>query len=189
MAASGSAGNFQSIPALKPEQVPIPTTAGSVNMYMNLNDNLNIWTVDTFKVHRPVCSPSAYAYAYFNTPVDFNIFPGPLPFSEISDAKDITLGPVNTLNFQRDGVYKIDWQITGNSLGEDPQTFILAVNGVDVVETKYESPNSPTIVTTTGHAELSIAAGNTLQIKNVFPFHFGIGNASVTLGMTINKVS
>lgn len=58
MAASGSAGNFQSIPALKPEQVPIPTTAGSVNMYMNLNDSLNIWTVDFFKVHRPIAGGS-----------------------------------------------------------------------------------------------------------------------------------
>ena len=56
--ASGSSGNFQSIPALKPDQVPIPTTAGSVNMYMNLDDNLNIWTVDRFKVHRPITPAS-----------------------------------------------------------------------------------------------------------------------------------
>jgi hypothetical protein len=54
MAASGSSGNFQSIPALTPDQVPIPTTRGSVNMYMNLDDNLNVWTVDHFKVHRPI---------------------------------------------------------------------------------------------------------------------------------------
>lgn len=63
--ASGNAGNFQSIPALKPDQVPIPTTLGSVNMYMNLDDNLNIWTVDRFKVHRPVSAGVTPAYGNF----------------------------------------------------------------------------------------------------------------------------
>jgi len=68
--ASGSSGNFQSIPALKPDLVPIPTTRGSVNMYMNLDDNLNIWTVDFFKVHRPVGSSNAIKQVNFTWDFD-----------------------------------------------------------------------------------------------------------------------
>lgn len=78
--ASGSSGNFQSIPALKPDQVPVPTTRGSVNMYMNLDDNLNIWTVDTFKVHRPVGSGGGSDIWF--TPVGMSADFGPVTFPQ-----------------------------------------------------------------------------------------------------------
>ena len=78
MSASGSAGNFQSIPALTPDQVPVPSTRGSVNMYMNLDDNLIIWTVDTFKIHRPASSGSNSSIngetKTFLVPLDYTMF-------------------------------------------------------------------------------------------------------------------
>ena len=71
--ASGNAGNFQSIPVLAPEQVPIPATRGSVNLYMNTEDNLNIWTVDAFKVHRPVGSNAGIrSFERAVTPLEFS---------------------------------------------------------------------------------------------------------------------
>ncbi len=59
--ASGNAGNFQSIPALYPDDAPIPTTRGSLNLYLSLVDG-QIYTVDFFKVHRAVGGATAAFY-------------------------------------------------------------------------------------------------------------------------------
>lgn len=48
--ASGNAGNFQSIPVLHPDKAPIPTTRGSVNIYVSSINGL-MYIVDTFRVH------------------------------------------------------------------------------------------------------------------------------------------
>lgn len=204
MAASGSAGNFQSIPALKPGQVPIPTTAGSVNIYMNLDDNLNIWTVDTFKVHRPIAGSTAYANLFYTKPQDYNTFPSVLPFIDnvnppitpdlpgINNNKDITLSGFNSIVFAKTGLYKVDWFVVGYGLGEgDPQRFVLSVNGTDLPETQTETPfpgGEDPLITTAGHSIISINAGDTLQLKNLFPLHVGTGNSSASIGMTINQV-
>jgi hypothetical protein len=95
MAASGSAGNFQSVPVLSPDQAPIPTTRGSVNMYLNTEDNLSLYTVDTFKVHRKI-GPAP-------TPTDYSVNAEVATITLNPDGSGFTLGgsPYDTiLRFQ-----------------------------------------------------------------------------------------
>lgn len=93
--ASGSSGNFQSVPVLSPDQVPIPTTRGSVNLYINTEDSLSLYSVDTFKVHRKV-GPAP-------TPVDYGINAEAATITLNPDGSGFTLNgnPYNTtLRFQ-----------------------------------------------------------------------------------------